>query len=1008
MKESPVYQPIAVVGMACRFPKAEGLASFWHLIANGLSGITKGVPGSGQGRIGALFPNTVDNKACQFGGYLESPELFDAPFFRLSPKEAQFLDPQQRLMLEVSWHALEDACINPDQLKGSLTGVYAGISQNDYRDLFLSSSELNDPASCLYAVTGTSLNTAIGRVSFALGLEGPAMAVDTACSSSLVAIHQAVGGLQENEIDLALAGGVHTILSGKLFEYRAKAGMLSPDGRCATFDEGANGYVRGEGCGILVLKRLHDAISDGNRIWGVIRGIATNHDGASPGLTVPSETAQKKVILDALQKARLSAPDIDYVEAHGTGTSVGDPIEARACGTAYATGRDANSPLLIGSVKTNFGHLEPAAGVAGIIKVLLSMHYEKIPQHLHFSKPNPEIPWDELPLEIVSSAREWPTPDTRPKRAGISGFGWSGTNAHLILEEFGHDQGIPRSTSPIGSPTLASPKFPNITSEWPSHSYLSRTARLLPLSAKSPEALGQSAAAYLTWINSHRDDSSHQFELSHSRLSDMAWSAGIGRSHFPLRRGIVFESAAQLQDQLEELRDTPPDLRTPSTPKVAFLFTGQGSQWTHMGEVLYAREPIFRAVFDHLDSVFAEEREGASLREVIFGRTTENLYDTLWAQPAIYALECAFVAMWESLGVRPNVVIGHSVGEFAAAKTAGIYSLEDGMRLIARRSHVLHSLPQSGGMAAIFAPVSAVEDAVLTYNSQIQPDELSIAAYNGAHQVISGTHRAVEQVVEQFESSQVLVSRLHTSNAFHSPLVEPALDELEEILGDITLHPPSTQLVSNVTGQLISPTTRLDGGYWRKHARQPVAFTQGIKRLSELGVNLAIEVGPHSVLGPMLQLIWPTDSDSTSSTSPLATTISSMVRPSNREEESDHHLQTDFFYAVAEAYEFGLPIEFDGLYGGESRSLISIPTYPFQSQPHWIPRQRSARRIQGHPLLGVRLESGSGEIIFESELFPSDRRGSLTMSSLITSLPQERFMGHLPRQQPYKKGTAGS
>ena len=355
-------EPIAIIGMACRFPGANDIEAFWRLLEGGGNAVVEGVPGSGIGRVGELFPDPdVQSVACRFGAYLDDLAHFDAPFFRISPVEAQLLDPQQRMMLETSWRALEDAGIDPKALKGSRTGVYAGISNNEYRGLVLDVSDTSEPATSLYSVTGTSFNTAIGRVAYALGLEGPAIALDTACSSSLVAIHQAVSGLQRGEADLALAGGVHAILSGRLLEMRATAGMLSPDGRCATFDAAANGYVRGEGCGIVILKRLREAEADGDRIWGVVRGAAVNQDGASPGLTVPSGPAQERVMVEAVRRAGLRPSDVDYVEAHGTGTEVGDPIEANSTGTAYGEGHDHDDPLLIGSVKTNIGHLEAAA-----------------------------------------------------------------------------------------------------------------------------------------------------------------------------------------------------------------------------------------------------------------------------------------------------------------------------------------------------------------------------------------------------------------------------------------------------------------------------------------------------------------------------------------------------------------------------------------------------------------------------------------------------------------------
>ena len=393
-------EPIAVVGMACKFPGAPDLESYWRLLEGGVNAVTEGVPGSGVGRVGELYADAeVQSDACRFGAFIEGIDLFDAEFFRISPVEAQLLDPQQRLMLETSWQALEDAGLDPDRLKGSSTGVYIGISNMDYRAINLDASQTAEPAASLYAVSGTSLNTAAGRVAFALGLEGPAMAVDTACSSSLVAVHQAASALQRGEADVILAGGVQAILSGRLTELRANARMLSPDGQCKAFDASANGFVRGEGCGIVVLKRLRDAEADSDRIWGTILGSALNQDGTSAGFTVPSERAQAGVIAEALRRAGVAASEVDYLEAHGTGTEVGDPIELNSAGAVYGKGREPDRPLLVGSVKTNIGHLEPAAGVAGLMKVMLSIQHGAVPEHLHFRNPNPGVDWDGASLE---------------------------------------------------------------------------------------------------------------------------------------------------------------------------------------------------------------------------------------------------------------------------------------------------------------------------------------------------------------------------------------------------------------------------------------------------------------------------------------------------------------------------------------------------------------------------------------------------------------------------------
>ena len=521
-------QPIAIVGMACRFPNAPNISAFWRLLESGQNAVTQGSPGSGVGRVGTLFPNAeVQNDACRFGAFVDDIDQFDATFFRISPVEAQLLDPQQRMMLETSWQALEDAGIDPDRLKGSRTGVYAGISNNDYRGVILGSSRTAEPSASLFSVAGTSLNTAIGRVAFALGLGGPAMAVDTACSSSLVATNQAVAELQQGKADLALAGGVQAILSGRLTELRGNAGMLSPDGQCKAFDASANGFVRGEGCGIVVLKRLSEAEADGDHIWGVIRSTAVNQDGASTGLTVPNGEAQERVIEEALSRAGILPSEVDYVEAHGTGTEVGDPIEISATAAVYGRGREADNPILVGSVKTNIGHLEPTAGVAGLIKTVLSMKRGLIPKHLHFENPNPNMDWDQLPLRVTSEATDWPLNAERPPIAGVNSFGWSGTNAHVIVEGYGSPETSDDEYFPVGPARPVAISLPKSVLP-PEEELDARRTRLLPLSGKSDEALRDLARQYLK-----RDFASEDEAM----LADMAWTARRGTKPFPSPRG---------------------------------------------------------------------------------------------------------------------------------------------------------------------------------------------------------------------------------------------------------------------------------------------------------------------------------------------------------------------------------------------------------------------------------------------------------------------------------------
>ena len=965
--------PVAIVGMACRFPGADGIHAFWRLLEEGRNAVQEGRPGSGIGRVGALFPDdTGQIEACRFGAYLEELEQFDAAFFRISPVEAQLLDPQQRLLLETSWRALEDAGIDPELLKDSRTGVYAGISNNDYRGLILEASEnagTAEPAASLHAVTGTSLNTAIGRVAFALGLGGPAMAVDTACSSSLVATHQAVTGLQRDDADLALVGGVNIILSGRLLEFRANAGMLSPDGQCKTFDASANGYVRGEGCGILVLKRLADAEADGDRIWGVIRGTALNQDGASPGLTVPNGAAQERVIQVALGRAGVQPSDIDYLEAHGTGTEVGDPIEINATAAVYGRGRDAGRPLLIGSVKTNIGHLESAAGVAGLIKTVLAMNRGVIPRHLHFRTPNPEMDWERLPLQVTSTPTPWPAHADRPPRAGVSGFGWSGTNAHVVLEGYR----APDNTSPgqdegqwvAGAAQPIAISLPEVVAEPPRSQDrpAARTKRFLPLSGKSEGALRELAGRFLAWLD--------EGAASEALLADMAWTASVGRSHFSHRAGVVFHDAESLRDGLTALADGAPETAGVAGPrtatKVAFAYTGQASQWPGMGEALYASEPVVRAVLDRCDQVLGADR-GASLLDVMFGRAgaAGELDDPQWKQPAIYALECALAALWSSVGIRPDVVIGHSLGEIAAAQTAGVFSLEEGLRFAAARGSLIGALSGEGAMAAVFAPASRVAEAVDAHNAASVGPGLSVAADNGAHQVVSGPKADVEALLARFEAEEVRIARLRKSPAYHSAMIDPALDDLEAALQGITMAPPSLTFVSNLTGQVVGPGEALDAAYWRQQSRAPVAFRASVETLAELGVDLVIEIGPHAVLGPMTTLAWPETAD----TAPAV--LSSLIRPATDEEPPAAGSGGGFVEAAAGAYEAGLGLSFTGLCAGEARRRIALPGYPFQRERHWVEAPKRRRRASGHPLLGSRHESASGEIAFDTEVFPSD------------------------------------
>ncbi len=963
-KTSRRAEPIAVVGMACRFPGAPDIRSFWHLLESGGNSVLDGVPGSGPNRLEELFNDPLNLQgACRYCAYVDDIDQFDASFFRISPVEAELLDPQQRMMLETSWQALEDAGMDPDRLKESLTGVYTGISNDEYRMLVVDSERPGEAAESLYALSGTNLNGTSGRVSFVMGFMGPAKAVDAACASSLVSVHDAVADLQQGKADLAIAGGVQAILNTRIFELRADSQMLSPDGQCKAFDASANGYVRGEGCGAVVLKRLRDAEADGDRIWAVIRGAAVNHGGASVGLTVPHEPALEQVIEAALSQAGVPASDVDYLEAHGTGTAVGDPIEINAVSRVYGKDRKADQPLLVGSVKTNLGHLESAAGIAGLIKAVLVVQRGVIPKHLHFNDPNPSLDWNELPLQVTSSMMDLPARNGRPRLAGVNSFGISGTNAHIVVEEYPASKAAPCAPDRVcgsGQAVPVSQPTGTVDSTQCEQELEEREIRLLPLSGKSAPALGELAERYLSWLDEQADELSTEAGMSQPLLADMAWTAGVGRCHFDCRAGLVFDSAERLREQLRTLAGTDDKAAPSAASAVAFVYTGQGSQWAGMGRDLYDREPVARSVFDRCEKVFFEER-GTSLLDVMFGRADSgDLGDTAWEQPALYALECALTAQWSSVGIRPDVVLGHSVGEIAAAQAAGVFSLEDGMRFACTRG-TLMSETESGAMAAVFAPPEQVASAVDAVNGKSTGAGVNIAADNGLHQVVSGPVEDVDLLSTRLESEGVRVRRLNTTRAFHSALVEPALDAIETSLGHVTIQPPELTVISNLTGDAVNDDQLLDGAYWRRHAREPVAFASGARRLADLGVDVILEIGPRSVLAPMASSAWPE--------SVRAPVVLSSMRPVA---DDLHAASGSFAEAVAGAYQSGLPIRFEGLFAGETRRRISVPGYPFQRERYWIRAPKRRRSVEGHPLLGLRRESASGEVTYETELFPAD------------------------------------
>ncbi len=916
--DSPT-EPIAVVGIGTRFPGAPDVDAFWRLLRDGVDAIRQ-VPKE-RWNVDAYYnkkPGIPGKMITRWGGFIDNVDKFDPQFFAISPREADRMDPQQRLLLEVVWEALENAGINSEGIAGSRTGVFVGISNNDYTILQKGDTRRADA----YSGTGNAFSIAANRLSYILDLQGPSIAMDTACSSSLVAVHLACQSLRSRESHVALAGGVGLILAPLLNITFSQANMMSPDGRCKTFDASANGYVRGEGCGVTVLKRLSDALNDGDHIWAVIRGSAINQDGRSNGLTAPNSLAQQNVILDALRAAKLSPDDIDYVETHGTGTILGDPIEVQALG-AVMKNRTKENPCYIGSVKTNIGHLEAAAGIAGFIKTVLTLKNREIPPHLHFNTINPHIPIEEMPFQIPTNLVHWPEKNG-PYRAGVSSFGFGGTNAHVVLEE-----------AP-SQPVLESiPERPN---------------HLLCLSAKDKNALREMAERYAANLHRHPEQ----------RLADICYTASVGRTGFSHRLAIQAKDAAQMRSNLQQFASGKENFSVrvervgnEVTPNSVFLFTGQGAQYPGMGRVLFETQPSFRASLETCNEILKSYLE-KPLLDVIFPDHSDSglIHETAYTQPALFALEYALANLWMSWGVRPDYVMGHSVGEYVAATVSGVFSLEDGLKLIAARGSMMQSLPHDGDMAVVFAAEDIVRKAVESFK-----DDVSIAGVNGPENtVISGRKAALHRILLQFEKEKIDYRALTVSHAFHSPLMDPILDKFEQVAQEITYHSPKIPIVSNLDGKLLGEGIIPDAAYWRKHIRQAVQFYAGMQTLEQLGCNVFVEPGPHpTMIGmgrkcvPSLQAVW---------------------IPSLKREQDDWQMLLD---SLGSLFLANYRIDWSGYEKDYHRQRLPLPTYPFQRERYWLEPlpENEASTTPGnliHPLLGRKISSPLQVIQFENRL----------------------------------------
>ncbi len=924
-------EPIAVIGIGCRFPGGvRGPEAYWQLLRNGVDAVSDVPPDRwDMERYYDADPTVPGKMYIRHGGFLDELDQFDPQFFGIAPREVNNMDPQQRLFLEVAWEALEHANLPPDKLAGSRTGVFVGITSSDYMQLHAKHLEPADINA--YLASGNVPSVTSGRLSYTLGLHGPSVSLDTACSSSMTAIHLACQSIRTGDSAVAIAGGVNLMLVPEILISFSKWGMLSPSGHCYTFDARADGFVRGEGCGVVVLKPLSAALADGDNVLALVRGSAINQDGASSNLSAPNGLAQEAVIRQALANAGVDPLAIRYVETHGTGTTLGDPIEVEALGSVLCANRPPDQPLAIGSVKTNLGHLEAASGAAGFIKTVLSLYHEEIPPHLHLTERSPYINWGDLSIEIPTRSVPWPRGE-RPRLAGVSSFGFSGTNVHVILEE-----------APLPRPE---PDQPSSTD---------RPFSLLTLSAKTGPALRQLAQRYGDYLEQRPDVS----------LAEVGATARQGRAHFNHRLGLVAATPAEAAEKLaafaagqETARVVTGQVAGQTRPRVAFLFPGQGGQYQAMGQQLYESEPVFRAALDRCDELLRPLLD-ASIRAVIFdesGATSATLDDTLFTQPALFAVEFALAELWRSWGIEPDVVMGHSMGEYVAACVAGVFTLEDGLKLIAARSRLMNALPYNGAMAVVFADKAAVESAIAACEGQV-----SIAAHNGPENtVISGLDSMVAAVLERFQSEGVRVRRLAISHASHSALMEPMLAEFEAVAAAITYSAPRIDLVSNLTGQLISGP-EIDAAYLRRHIRQPVRFAESMALLHERGYRIFLEASPMPTLLSMGERCVPEGSG--------------VWLPSLRKGREDWG---QMLQSLAALYTLGVPVNWDTFETGfappHHRRRLHLPTYPFQRQRYWLemksPRPAPAAP-EGRPLLGRRLRSPVvKDTVFETWLTP--------------------------------------
>ncbi|HEY8987337.1 MAG TPA: type I polyketide synthase, partial [Streptomyces sp.] len=862
---TPGADDIAVIGMSCRLPGAADPEAFWQLLTSGRSAVTTS---SDRWDTDAA----TAEPAVRFGAFLDRVDTFDAAFFGISPRETEAMDPQQRLMLELGWEALEDAGVVPATLRGTRLGVFVGAASDDYAKLLHNGGAEHIDQ---HSLTGSHRSAIANRLSYFLGVHGPSLVVDTAQSSALVAVHLACESLRRGESTLALAAGVNLNLAPETALGAARFGGLSPDGRSFTFDERANGYVRGEGGGAVLLKPLAAAVADGDPVLCVIRGSAINNDGGTESLTVPSAAAQQAVLREACRRAAITPADVQYVELHGTGTRVGDPIEAEALGAVFGTGRPTGQPLLVGSAKTNVGHLEGAAGIVGLIKAVLSVARRELPPSLNFQQPNPRIPLAELNLKVRTEPGAWPAPE-QPLTAGVSSFGMGGTNCHVLLTDW-----QPAPAAPAES---------------------TRSVLSWVLSARTEPALRAQAQRLLTHLDTAPD----------IRPADIAHTLATARTAFEHRAVLLGADHAELRARLSALVDGQPAAgvlqgRTTTAP-VAFLFSGQGSQRTGMGRELYAELPQFAEAFDDVCAAFDSHLD-RPLKQLVFEGDAELVDRTGYAQPALFAIEVALFRLFEQWGIRPDAVAGHSIGELAAAHVAGVLNLTDAATLVAARARLMQALPADGAMVA----VQASEDEV----RPLLTPGTGIAAINGpTATVLSGATDAVLETAALLAAQGRRTKRLRVSHAFHSPLMDAMLADFRQVADTLTFHPPTLPVISNVTGRSARDGELTSPDYWVRHVRETVRFLDGVRHLADQDGTLLVELGPDGVLAGMAR-----------DCAPAATCV-----PALRADRAEAAAVTA---ALATLHIHGRSPDWDAVFAGSGARRTPLPTYAFQRRRYW-------------------------------------------------------------------------